>query len=248
MERLARAVFWAVFICFVSSQTVNDCPSSVPRDNHLRVFGDSCFQFVINRQRTHTLARRDCETHGGTLALVKSQTIQDFLYHTLTNDYRDFYDKLWIGLNDIDKEDEFKWEDGTPLSYSNWDGGEGPSSTSWSHSWNHDENDCVVLDVESNGKWGEYPCDESTFLIFFSEDEEHSYVCQYRLASVSNDTTTTIEVVTTVDTVTPVSGQTDTTVSILTNPCPAFSCDLDCGMDGFKKNETSGCSQCECAA
>ncbi len=31
----------------------------------------------------------------------------------------------WIGLNDFDSQNSYKWSDGTPVSYVNWaDGGE----------------------------------------------------------------------------------------------------------------------------
>ncbi|KAI8744517.1 macrophage mannose receptor 1 [Biomphalaria glabrata] len=264
MRNCLKSFILKLCICLVTCQTINDCPSGVPRDSHLRVFGDSCYQFVLSYERTHSESQQYCERHGGTLALVKSQDVQNFLYHTLTTDYRDFYDKLWIGLNDIIHEGHYFWEDGTPLIYSDWGNGEGPSSGNFWGS-NHEENDCVVIDLELNGKWSEYPCEESTYLFFFAEDELHSFICQYKALPTSTtlgsttvvtfrDSTTASSVSTdsgstestTVNT-TPVTGLTDTTVLIMSNSCPAFSCDLDCGMDGFQKNETSGCSLCQCA-
>ncbi|CAL1527106.1 unnamed protein product [Lymnaea stagnalis] len=164
----------------VTGQTFIDCPDSVPKDHFLLVHGDSCFQFLLSRLRTHSVARSDCESRGGTLAMVKSADIQSFLYRELNTTFRSFTGKFWIGLNDIDKEDVFKWEDGSALNFTNWNTGQGPNSGSWSHLVSHNENDCVVLNMEYGGKWSEYPC-ESSMLLSNPQVAEHPFICQYKL-------------------------------------------------------------------
>ncbi|KAK0043306.1 CD302 antigen [Biomphalaria pfeifferi] len=280
MKFLVKFVAIALCICLASFQTIDDCPPGVPRDFHLAVFKGACYQFVTSYHRTHAEARQNCESQGGTLALVKTAEVQNYLYNALTYSYRDYHDKFWIGLNDIDKEQEFKWEDGAPLTYSNW--GRPPFSDSY---------DCVLMDLELDGQWTEYPCETSHFL-FLTFHERHPYICQYSLVHQhdASTSTTVVSIKTTQDTPQPetletnsietystvtdtaetgsitelttaetdsdttattittaVTGNTDTTVLIISNSCPAFSCDLDCGMDGFQKNETTGCSLCQCA-
>uniref|UniRef100_A0A2C9JX41 C-type lectin domain-containing protein n=1 Tax=Biomphalaria glabrata TaxID=6526 RepID=A0A2C9JX41_BIOGL len=229
MKYFTKLFIVAAFMGLATCQSTDDCPATIPRDTYLKIFGGFCFQFLVSQKRTHTQARQDCQSRGGTLALVKTQEIQTFLYTALSNDFHESYDKIWIGLNDVDKENEFKWEDGAPLTYSNWHEFSGPNSTSYSHALNHNENDCVVIDTENDGKWAEYPCEQQSFLLFFHEAELHPYICQY-VASAS----------------TAVTGGAGTTVTVMANPCPAFSCDLDCGMSGFQKDQ-SGCSVCKCA-
>ncbi|CAL1527108.1 unnamed protein product [Lymnaea stagnalis] len=266
MATLTALCFGVLLSDLVFSHTINDCPASVPRDTYLQVYQDSCFQFVINRERRHSVAKADCEHHGGTLAIVNKPEIQGFIYHQLVSTYKDFRDKLWIGLNDIDNENIYKWEDGSALIFTNWDSGDGPHADSYYHAQNHNENDCTVIDMESGGRWAEFPCEETSFLIFFHQDEEHSYICQYKLSPTATAIPTTLPPPTSASTevqtdsttrpvtemgepetaTTALSVETDTTVSSITNPCPPFTCDLDCGMDGFKKNATSGCSLCEC--
>ncbi|KAK0043299.1 snaclec salmorin subunit A-like isoform X1 [Biomphalaria pfeifferi] len=253
MTIFLNCIILAACLSIGMCQTMNECPSNLPKDSHLKVFGGACYQFPLSYSRTHSEAKQNCESQGGTLALVKTQDVQNFLFTTLTNDFRDYFDKVWIGLSDMDKEKEFKWDDGAPLTYSNW-----------GHLSTHDIDDCVLMDLRNDGKWTEYACDQSPFLIFFTQNEKHPYICQYSIAANSNAQSTvtatalarttipdsiasgisTSDVTTTLDTV---SGITDTTVLIISNSCPAFSCDLDCGMNGFQKNETSSCSLCQCA-
>ncbi|CAL1527107.1 unnamed protein product [Lymnaea stagnalis] len=261
MSTLTALCFGVLLSALVFSHTINDCPASVPRDTYLQVFQDSCFQFVINRERKHSVAKVDCEHHGGTLAIVSTPAIQGFIYHQLSSTYKDVRDKLWIGLNDIDNENIYKWEDGSALNYTNWDSGDGPNADSHHHAHNHNDDDCTVIDMESGGRWAEFPCEETPFFLFFTEDEEHSYICQYKLsptatampltsppptsASTEAQTDSTIRPMTETG-AKELSVETDTTVTSITNPCPPFTCDLDCGLDGFRKNATSRCHMCEC--
>ncbi|CAL1527104.1 unnamed protein product [Lymnaea stagnalis] len=190
MRTLSAFLLGTVLVSIATSQTLDNCPAGLPRDRFLQVHGDFCFQFVLNRLRTHTLAKADCESHGGTLALVKTPDIQAYLYKELVITYNLHLSKIWIGLNDIDNENIYKWEDGTPLNFTAWDSGEGPNSGSFYHATHHNENDCVVIDLEYDSKWAEFPCDESSSFLFFTDREEHYYICQYKFsASVATSTT-----------------------------------------------------------
>lgn len=239
---------FVLLLGYGACQTKEDCPPGVPRDNTLQVHSGFCFSFVFTPKLPHKDAKATCERHGGTLVLIKTQDIQDFIYNQLAHTYNHTHDKVWIGLNDIVTEDKFVWEDGTSLNYSNWASGEGPNSGSIQHVFQHNTEDCVILDVGVRGKWHDYSCDHS--VVFLSTSPElHSFICQYtatvhNATDVPSTTTTTSTQATTVTT--EITPQPVVTVATITIPCPAFTCDLDCGMDGFKKNNTTGCSVCEC--
>ncbi|XP_059158993.1 macrophage mannose receptor 1-like [Physella acuta] len=209
-----------------SCVTIDDCPAGVPRDIYLQVRGDTCYQFVVYRHNTHTAARAYCEQHGGSLVLVKSVDVQEYLYDQLVNNFK-VSGKIWIGLNDLATENIYQWEDGTTPVYTDWAGGEGPASTSVTHTANHNTRDCVVIDLVAGGKWKETNCESGSFLIFFSTSESHSYVCQYMARSVvtivpatsppveTTLPTTTLPVETTLPTTTP---HVETTLPTTTPP------------------------------
>ncbi|CAL1527103.1 unnamed protein product [Lymnaea stagnalis] len=184
MWTFITVTFGLLFTRLAGAQTINDCPASLPRNSFLQVHGDSCFQFVLFRERTHTQAKADCHSNGGTLALVKTPEIQDYIYHEILSTYYGSTVKVWVGLNDIDNENIYKWEDGSPVTFSNWNTGDGPASGTTGtshHALNHNQNDCVVLDVGLKGKWVEYPCESHPLFIVFSQNEAHMYVCQFKL-------------------------------------------------------------------
>nr|KAI8747452.1 collectin-10-like; partial [Biomphalaria glabrata] len=174
-----------------TTQDINLCPDGPAKDRYLKVHGDFCYQFVVYRKYTHSEAQTDCELQGGSLVLVKTADIQNFVYQQLTTTYNDAYDRVWIGLNDLAQEDHYVWEDGTKLGfYSNWYQGEGPSSTTANHNFTHITRDCVVMDISPSvgGKWRESSCESSAALLVLSAREAHSYVCQYSIAPPSTTT------------------------------------------------------------
>ena len=69
----------------------------------------------------------------------------------LTND-------AWFGMNDLDVEGTWVWEDGSTVTYTNWD-------TSEPNDWGSGE-DCGY--IKTSGKWNDYPCDTS-----------HNFICQF---------------------------------------------------------------------
>ncbi|XP_059159014.1 perlucin-like protein [Physella acuta] len=239
-----------------SCATIDDCPAGVPRDRYLQVRGDTCYQFVVYRQSTNTAARAYCEQHGGSLVLVKSVEVQEYLYDQLVNNFQ-VSGKIWIGLNDLATENLYQWEDGTTPVYTDWAGGEGPASTSVTHTTNHNTRDCVVIDLVAGGKWKETNCESGSFLIFFSTSESHSYVCQYKARSSVVITvpttsrpvdvpvpTTSFYVDVTVQTTSPPVDVTVPSTSVPTRPCPTFSCNVNCTL--YLADNVTLCPLCEC--
>ncbi|BFZ12347.1 hypothetical protein BsWGS_15386 [Bradybaena similaris] len=167
-----------LLIGFGSAQTINDCPVGVPRDTYLKVHGGFCFDFFVPSPVDYNTANAECNKHGGTLPIVTSKDISDFLIDQLVYEYG-AGSRIWIGLNDKATEGTYVWEDGTPLSssYSNWD----PSRNSTSA--NHD---CVNFDPTKNGVWNEDYCEDTFFGLF---EHERPYVCQYKARAGSVTTT-----------------------------------------------------------
>ncbi|XP_059159902.1 macrophage mannose receptor 1-like [Physella acuta] len=201
------------------------CPPDVPADQYLQVFGDFCYQFVFHLYRDYPTAAAECQRHGGTLALVKSRDVQSYLEsQTLSTYYT--RGQVWIGLSNMHDPNRFLWEDGSNLDYSNWATGHGalPQPTPR----------CVAMYPGDGGKWYDALCMSAT-----PEGAGaviKPFICQYRRYSSAPAASATSDL-------TP---QPDTTVATITNPCPPFSCDLDCGMAGFAKDMDTGCSLCQC--
>jgi Lectin C-type domain len=84
---------------------------------------------------------------GGLLVTVNDAAEQEWIEDTVE------VSEFWIGLNDYTVERDFRWNDGTPFSYQNWNGGE-PNN---GHPWPEDE-DCVVMMLWAGGKWNDWKC------------------------------------------------------------------------------------------
>jgi hypothetical protein len=103
------------------------------------------------------------------------------------------YEDLWLGLNDIDKDGEFRWTDDRPVSFTLWEKGEPNNVRNSEH--------CVAMRWGYN--WNDYQCsfkakfvcaigmsivtNKFTYLCLASNDE----------ATTTTTTTTTTEVTTT---------------------------------------------------
>ncbi|KAI8744513.1 perlucin protein [Biomphalaria glabrata] len=229
--RLLRLLLSCVCLQCIGASDLDACPAGLPRDQYLQVHGGYCYRFVTFRHATHSAAKSDCESNGGHLVYVRDQETQSYIYDQLAHTYRDSFDKVWLGLNDITTEGVYLWEDGTALSYSNWDYGQGPSSSSFGH----DTKDCVVVDMLSEGKWQENACETSSFLILFSGAESHSYICQYPARILSQTVIIHLGDITT------------QSVVSLVNHCPALTCTLGCSSVIFVYDPNTGCPACACA-
>lgn len=98
-------------------------------------------------------ARAVCLGFGGDLVSIESRREMEFI-KVLSSAFK--HDILWIGLNDLRKEGQFAWSDGTPFNssvYSNWNEGE-PN--------NAGDEDCV----ERRGSgWNDEQCSAIRFYI-----------------------------------------------------------------------------------
>jgi hypothetical protein len=166
-----------------AQHSLDECPASIPRNQYLDVYGDACYQFVVNGNEDYLHARQDCRARGGNLAVTKSKDVQNYIQSKLTS--LGVHDTVWIGLNDIDTENTFVWEDGTLLqaTKSNWAEGSGPRDGFLLHRLE----DCVAIDMQKGGLWVDYYCQNELFgLISY----EKKYICQFYLVPTTPAPTT----------------------------------------------------------
>ncbi len=126
--------------------------------------------FISKFDTTWTAAKEICESHGGYLLSISDQAENDFVQDNMEEDV------AFIGLTDYLVEGQLQWEDGSPVTYTNYD------NCSWCGT-NTAQNDYVEFH-RWNGEWSfndgsaemfflmELPC--STFNCL---DDDNDGVC-----------------------------------------------------------------------
>ncbi|XP_058240762.1 C-type lectin domain family 4 member E-like isoform X2 [Hemibagrus wyckioides] len=112
------------------------------------IYFSSSVHSISNESMTWTESRQDCRGRGADLVIINNKEEQEFISKLLG------IRKAWIGLNDRDKEEEWKWVDDTRLSTGYWGRGE-PNSKAG-------DEDCVLTGDRSDPvwNWADYPCDD----------------------------------------------------------------------------------------
>lgn len=154
----------AVFIGSAVGQISDDlrvCPPHLNRGGNLVVRGKTCYDVLTYESLSWQDAKEACLRNSGRLV-----EIYDAATHAFLKEYISTLDNagsgMWIGLNDQDTEGTWRWDSGTPLTFSHW-GSEQPGGV-----WGFMD-DCAVM--KTDGYWYDYACD-----VFFAH---FGYICQY---------------------------------------------------------------------
>ncbi|CAH1238943.1 HMCN1 [Branchiostoma lanceolatum] len=140
-------------------------PALVPASN-FGVYQGKCFWSSDARRHkqreTYAAALKVCRDNGGTLIMLKDRATQTFiLNHLKDKRVRGRKERrFWMGLDDLNAEKVFLWNDGTPLGGHN----------SFKSTAPHKERDCVTLwkPQKRVPRWYIKDCDMS-----------YPYICQF---------------------------------------------------------------------
>jgi hypothetical protein len=100
-------------------------------------------------------ALQDCESHNGLLASVPSQNVQMDIQAQVWAAIG-YYTRCWIGLNINATDNNQKWVDGSPLTYTNWE-------------QNQPNIGAVFMNMNFNAQWD---------TVEYSGDEHYFYLCE----------------------------------------------------------------------
>ncbi len=133
---------WGYKSCGTSSRAICEtfaCPSG-----WVNAGGGKCLLYRTTADTWYN-QRTYCESKGGSLAIIRSDAENTFVYNNRPSGSST---KFFFGLNDISTEGTFKWPDGSTTAYRNWDSGEP----------NNDDGgeDCVAF--WGSDVWNDYKC------------------------------------------------------------------------------------------
>lgn len=117
-----------------------DCPDCIETP----VLPGSTY-WICPTPRTYAQALEHCEELGAGLAQIESELENELLYAAATAIRRQDW---WLGLDDIEEEGVWEWNDGSPLEFTWWHGGE-------PNDWGSGE-DCGGYWMDDH--WNDWPC------------------------------------------------------------------------------------------
>ena len=114
-----------------------------------------------------------CQQQGGNLATITSEAQNRWVYEYFRTEGKTS-NSIWIGLNDISKEGNYQWIDGSgnASSFSYWQSGQ-PDNYGGGQN-------CIILWAGYLGKWGDIEC-ASLFQGLCKWDENHTNATEGQL-------------------------------------------------------------------
>ncbi|GFO19846.1 collectin-10 [Plakobranchus ocellatus] len=184
MRLIVFAVFTASLASSCQAGEIEDtCPPDLVNTvrEFLQVLDGVCYQFVNSSDAKVQFreAIKKCEDNGGSLAMPKTEKINDFLVEKLLS--YGIQEEAFIGLDDIRDENEFRWHDGEKLKQSNFYENFGKGKGIYRKKGLFDPdvfNDCVTLNPVTNA-WQDLDCGRSYWRVWTGWKKERLYICQY---------------------------------------------------------------------
>lgn len=127
---------------------------------------DLCYQFRVTKL-SWSDAMALCAYYNGSLVSITSRDEQSYIEGRLRSQDDLVY---WIGATDSMQEAGWRWEDGSPFSYLNWETGQ-PNQ--------YGDEDCAGMKT-SNMRWHDFSC-----------SLRNSFICKKRVKSMTSTSTTT---------------------------------------------------------
>jgi len=125
----------------------------------------SCLVFV-STPTTYVNAQAACMAMNAHLAYLKTAPLDTFAEQFIGTA------NTWIGATDTAIEMTFVWDDGTPLSFTNWGTNE-PNNGGTGSTY---QEDCVIIaGMKTAKQWDDRPCDASEV----PTSGNFAYLCQY---------------------------------------------------------------------
>ncbi|KAB5518551.1 hypothetical protein PHYPO_G00167360 [Pangasianodon hypophthalmus] len=110
------------------------------------MYFSSSVYYISTVEKSWNESKQYCSERGADLVIINSKEEQEFIGKILCSR------KAWIGLNDRDRENVWKWVDDTTLTTGYWGRGEPNSKVG--------DEDCVITGEMSDAvwTWADYPC------------------------------------------------------------------------------------------
>ncbi|KAI4877060.1 hypothetical protein NFI96_032694, partial [Prochilodus magdalenae] len=111
------------------------------------MFFDTRMYYISTERKSWDDSRQDCRHRGADLVTISSRQERDF-----TERFRRGQ-RAWIGLTDRDREDLWRWVDGSALTTKFWKSGEPNGKT---------QENCVLIGELTDPvyNWADYPCSD----------------------------------------------------------------------------------------
>ncbi|XP_035685101.1 neurocan core protein-like isoform X7 [Branchiostoma floridae] len=101
----------------LACDTCADLYPGLQPSHNFGIYQNQCFWAGNFRtpRLNYMAAKQACQAQGGTLAMIKDEATQTFLSNHLKTISGRRQRRFWIGLDDLNAEKAFLWNDGTPL-------------------------------------------------------------------------------------------------------------------------------------